>query len=80
MVKVSFSRSSVSGVTMWLESQALPLIRKEGNRIRCQNAPTPTADSMRLHLAALCGLNSGEVVLDDKNMQLLAESVLIQDR
>ena len=78
VVKVSFSRSSVSGVTMWLESQALPLIRKEGNRIRCQNAPTPTADSMRLHLAALCGLNSGEVVLDDKNMQLLAESVLIR--
>ena len=77
-VKVSFSRSSVSGVTMWLESQALPLVQKEGHRIRCQNASTPTADSMRLHLAALCGLNSGEVVLDNKNMQLLAESVLIR--
>ena len=76
--KVSFSRSSVSGVTMWLESQALPLVQKEGHRIRCQNASTPTADSMRLHLAALCGLNSGEVVLDNKNMQLLAESVLIR--
>lgn len=77
-VKVSFSRSSVSGVTMWLESQALPLIRKEGHRIRYQNASIPMADSMRLHLAALCGLNSGEVVLDDENMQLLAESVLIR--
>jgi hypothetical protein len=76
--KVSFSRSSVSGVTMWLESQALPLVQKEGHRIRYQNASTPTADSMRLHLAALCGLNSGEVVLDNKNMQLLAESVLIR--
>ena len=77
-VKVSFSKSSVSGVTMWLESQALPLIRKEGHRIRYQNASIPMADSMRLHLAALCGLNSGEVVLDDENMQLLAESVLIR--
>ena len=77
-VKVSFSRSSVSGVTMWLESQALPLIRKEGHRIRYQNASILMADSMRLHLAALCGLNSGEVVLDDENMQLLAESVLIR--
>lgn len=77
-VKVSFSRSSVSGVTMWLESQALPLVQKEGHRIRCQNASTPMVDSMRLHLAALCGLNSGEVVLDDKNMQLLAESILIR--
>ncbi len=77
-VKVSFSRSSVSGVTMWLESQALPLIRKEGHRIWYQNASIPMADSMRLHLAALCGLNSGEVVLDDENMQLLAESVLIR--
>ena len=77
-VKVSFSRSSVSGVTMWLESQALPLIKKEGHRIRCQNTSTPMVDSMRLHLAALCGLNGGEVVLDDRNMQLLAESILIR--
>ena len=77
-VKISFSRSSVSGVTMWLESQALPLIRKDGHRIRCQSISTPMADSMRLHLAALCALSGGEVVLNDKNMQLLAESVLIR--
>ena len=76
--KVSFSRSSVSGITMWLESQALPLIKKEGNRIRCQNASTPMVDSMRVHLAALCSPNSGEVVLDNKNMQLLAESILTE--
>lgn len=77
-MKVSFSRSSVSGVTMWLESQALPLIKKEGHRIRYQNTSTPMVDSMRLHLAALCGLNGGEAVLDDRNMQLLAESILIR--
>ena len=77
-VKVSFSRSSVSGVSMWLESQAFPLIRKEGRRILRHNASTITADSTRLHLAALCALGSDKVTLDKKNIQLLAESVLIQ--
>ena len=77
-VRVSFSRSSVSGVTMWLEAQALPLIKKEGPRIICQDFSAPMADSMRLHLAALCALGSGETILDKKNMQLLAESVLIR--
>ena len=77
-VKVSFSRASVSGVTVWLESQALPLVRKEGKRILCQNSSIPIADAIRLHLAALCSLEKGEIILDDKKMQLLAESFLIQ--
>ena len=77
-VKVSFSRASVSGVTVWLEGQALPLVRKEGKRIFCQNSSTSMADAVRLHLAALCSLDNGEIVLDDKKMQLLAEPFLIQ--
>ena len=77
-VKVSFSRSSVSGVTVWLEGQALPLIKKEGKRILCQNSPIPTAEAIRLHLAALCSIDKSETVLDEKKMQLLAESFLIQ--
>ena len=77
-IKVSFSRSSVIGVTMWLESQALPLIKKEGRFIFRQNSYIPMANAMRLHLAALCALDGGEAVLDGKNMQLLAESVLIR--
>ena len=75
--KISFSRSSVSGVTMWLEAQALPLIKREGKRIRRQSL-SPMADSIRLHLASLCSLSNGEAVLNDKRMQLLAESFLIQ--
>ena len=75
--KVSFSRSSVGGVTMWLEAQALPLIKREGKRIRRQSL-SPMSDSIRLHLASLCSLSNGEVVLNDKRMQLLAESFLIQ--
>ena len=76
--KVSFSRSSVSGVTMWLEAQALPLIRKEGLRIIRQNLSTSMADAMRLHLSALCALDRGEIILDRKSIQLLSESILIQ--
>ena len=76
--KVSFSRSSVSGVTMWLEAQALPPIRKEGRRIIRHNLSVSMADSIRLHLSALCALDRGEIILDKKNIQLLAESVLIQ--
>lgn len=77
-VKISFSRSSVSGVTAWLENQALPLVKKEGKRIHCQNSAIPMADAIRLHLAALCSLGEGEIVLDNEKMQLLAESFLIQ--
>lgn len=78
VMKVSFSKSSVSGVTMWLEGQTSSLVRREGKRILRQDTSAPTADAIRLHLAALCSLGNGEVVLDDKKTQLLAESFLIQ--
>ena len=77
-VKVSFSRSSVSGVTMWLESQALPLVNKKGRRLILQNSLTPMADAIRLHLAALCACYRGEATLDGNNIQLLWESFLIR--
>ena len=77
-VKVSFSRASVSGVTVWLEGQVLPLVKKEGKRILCQNSSIPMADAIRLHLAALCSDKKGEIVFDDEKMQLLAESFLVQ--
>jgi hypothetical protein len=76
-VKVSFSRSSVSGVTLWLVTQALPLITKRGQRIFLHNASAPLPDSVRLHVAALCALGGGEATLNDENRQLLAESLLI---
>ena len=63
---------------MWLEGQALPLVRKEGKRILCQNSSIPMAEAIRLHLAALCSLDKGETVLNDKKTQLLAEPFLIQ--
>ena len=75
--KVSFSRSSVSGVTMWLEAQVPPLIQKKGRRIFTQGFLAPMAGSIRLHLAALCALSGGEAILDTDNIQLLAECFLI---
>lgn len=76
--KVSFSRASVSGVTMWLEGQASSLIKKEGKRIIRHESSVPTAEAVRLHLAALCSIGNGESVLDDNKLKLLAESFLIQ--
>ena len=76
-MKVSFSRSSVSGVTIWLASQALPLVTKKGQRIFLQNSSAPLADSVRLHVAALCALGGEEATLNDEHRQLLAESFLI---
>jgi hypothetical protein len=85
--KVSFSRSSVSGVTMWLEVQAPPLVQKKGRRIFTKGYLSPMADSIRLHLAALCAVNGGErgcttafkgaAILNTDNIQLLAECFLI---
>lgn len=54
--KVSFSRSSVSGVTMWLEAQTPPLIQQRGKRLFINSPCMPMTEQLRLHLAALCAL------------------------
>ena len=75
--KISFSRSSVAGVTMWLEAQAPPLVQKIGSRIFTHNTSAPMADSLRLHLAALCSCTGGEASLNAQSLKLLAECFLI---
>ncbi len=74
--KVSFSRSSVAGVTMWLEAQSPPLIQRRGARIFTHNVSGPMANPLRLHAAALCAYKGGEVSLDSSNIRLLAECFL----
>lgn len=74
--KVSFSKSSVAGVTMWLESQTPPLIQWREARIFTHNVSGPMADPLRLHAAALCAYKGGEVSLDSSNVRLLAECFL----
>lgn len=74
--KVSFSRSSISGITMWLEAQRPALAhRVRSNSIAFANC-LPTIGTLRLHLAALCRLHHGEARLDGEGIQLLAEALL----
>ncbi len=75
--KVSFSRSSVSGVTTWLEAQAPPLIQRRGGRVFTHNIWGPMADPIRLHVAALCANEGGEATLDSRGTRLLAECFLM---
>lgn len=80
--KVSFSRSSVSGVTSWLEAQRPPMIGRHGHAIVAQSvvaseSASPTPGAWRLHLAALCGLHGGEVVLNASTLGLLAQALLL---
>lgn len=75
--KISFSRASVTGVTMWLEAQSPPLIQRRGSRIFTHNITGPMADPLRLHAAALCAYAGGEALLDVGGVRLLAECFLM---
>ena len=75
--KISFSRSSVIGVTTWLEAQSPPLIERHGSRIFTHNISGPMANSLRLHVAALCAYAGGEALLDSRGARLLAECFLM---
>lgn len=77
--KVSFSRSSITGVTSWLEVQTPPLIKKDNNRIFRRNTFVAASESVRLHLAVLCSLGKKEVELNPANIRLLAEALLTSD-
>lgn len=76
---ISFSRSSVSGVTTWLQIQRPPLIRREGNRFYNRNVLAESDEILRVSIACLCSLSSGDVKLTPKNIRLLAEVLLCSD-
>jgi len=75
--RVSFSRSSVSGVVNWLMAQTPALVEEVGKNITRVRGQGPSPSSIRLNLAAACALEGGRVNLDGKGLTLLAESVLI---
>jgi hypothetical protein len=75
--KVSFSRSSVSGVTGWLKAQSPPLISAHEQRISRVPGQAPSATALRLHLAALSAINESRVLLDPDNVSLLSEALLL---
>jgi len=74
--KVSFSRSSVTGVTNWLEVQEPSLIHKDNQRLSIQDSYVSMPEAIRLHLAALCALNDNAIEINSLNMRKLAESFL----
>lgn len=75
--KVSFSRSSVHGVAMWLQAQAPSLITRKGSRIFAALPGTVSATSAQFHLTALCRTGNGQSTLNSANVRLLAESWLV---
>lgn len=77
--KVSFSRSSVSGVLMWLDAQQPPLIGKQGSRVFSQGIPVLNQDLIKLSLTALCAICGGDVTLTINNLRLLSECLLVSE-
>jgi hypothetical protein len=75
--RVSFSRSSVAGVTTWLRAQSPPLVEGHGTTILRARGQPPAPSLLRLNLAALCALEGGKVPLDGEAMDRLAESMLV---
>jgi len=75
--KVSFSRSSIMGVTAWLAAQLPPLVVQHSRRVCRLPGTAPSATTLRLHLAALCALGDGQTPLHEEHLQLLAEGLLI---
>jgi hypothetical protein len=75
--KVSFSRSSVSGVVNWLMAQSPPLVEQVGKKITRVRGQAPSATLLRVNLAAACALEGGRFSLDGPALRLVAESVLV---
>jgi hypothetical protein len=75
--RVSFSRSSVNGVTGWLRAHCPPLVGQAGSRLHTLPQQRPGPTSILFHAAALCALHGGEVRVQGENAELLADSLLL---
>jgi hypothetical protein len=77
--KISFSRSSVYGVAIWLEAQVPPLLWRKRSRLFASMTGWVSPTTAQFHLAALCELDGDRVILDASNMELLGEAWLTSD-
>jgi hypothetical protein len=75
--RVSFSRSSVAGVTNWLSAQTPSLVELHGKKVARVRGQAPGASVLRLNLAAVCALGGGRAALEGDSLECLAESVLV---
>jgi hypothetical protein len=75
--RVSFSRSSVSGVVNWLMAQTPALVEQVGKNVARVQGQAPSPSALRVNLAAACALEGGRISLESNAITLLAESVLV---
>jgi hypothetical protein len=75
--RVSFSRSSVNGVTAWLKAHSPPLVGQAGGRLHPLANPRPGPTCVRFQSAALCALHGGQASVDGENAELLADALMV---
>ncbi len=75
--RVSFSRLSVGGVTMWLAAQVPSLVLSKAGRLSYPASNELPHTQVQVHLASLCRLSGGQCALNSQNLQLLAECLLV---
>lgn len=75
--RVSFSRSSVNGVTAWLKAHSPPLVGQANGRLHALAQPRPGPTSVRFHAAALCALRGGQAGVAGENAELLADALVL---
>jgi hypothetical protein len=75
--RVSFSRSSVNGVTAWLKAHSPPLIGQTGGRLHALPQARPGLTSLRFHAAALCAVHGGQADVEGDNAELLADALVL---
>jgi hypothetical protein len=76
-VRVSFSRSSVNGVTSWLKAHSPPLVGQAVGRLHAVPQPNPGQTTVRFHAAALCSLGGGQADLRGESAELLADALVL---
>ena len=75
--RVSFSRSSVNGVTGWLTAQVPPLVDPSGGRLRPVGHPWPGLTVLRFQVAALCSLHGGDASIGAGRAEQLADALVL---
>jgi hypothetical protein len=75
--RVSFSRSSVNGVTSWLKAQCPPLVSQTSGRLHAAHHARPGLTTFRYHVGALCALRGGTADVTGEDAELLADALLV---
>jgi hypothetical protein len=75
--RVSFSRSSVNGVTGWLKAQVPPLVDHAGGRLRPVGHPRRGLTVLRFQVAALCSLHGGDASIEAGAAEQLADALVL---